>query len=110
MDEAQSSCRDGKKLPMVNLFPGDSYDTPATAPRSIIDRMLFNSRLYFLVKNFHIFQRTGKCARKGGLDAEHQVYFSNMNIRLVELCGGQIHLKGLDNLNSNEPFVLSAIT
>ena len=106
MDEAHSSCRDGKKIPMVNLFPGDSYDTPATAPRSIIDRLLFNSRLYFLVKNFHIFQRTGKCARKGGLDAEHQVYFSNMNIRLVELCGGRIHLKGLDNLNSNEPFVL----
>ena len=93
MDDAHCLCCDGKKLPMVNLFPGDAYDTPANAPRSIVDRMLFNSRLYFLVKNFHIFQLTGKCARKGGLDAEHQVYFSNMNIRLVELCGGRIHLK-----------------
>ncbi|MHB9138581.1 MAG: lysophospholipid acyltransferase family protein [Victivallaceae bacterium] len=102
MDDAISS----SKLKMENLFPGDSYDTPESAPRSIIDRLLFNSRFYFLQKNFRIFQRTGTCARKGGLDVGHQVYFSNMNIRLVELCGGKIHLKGLNNLNSNGPFVL----
>jgi 1-acyl-sn-glycerol-3-phosphate acyltransferase len=89
------------------LFPGDCYDTPASVPRSWCDRAFAWSRFYFLAKNFYIFYLTGNCARHHQLDAENQVRLSNMNIRLVEQCGGKIHLSGLNYLNTEQgPYVL----
>lgn len=82
----------------VNLFPGDAYDTPEDVRRSRRDRVLLGGRWYFFFRNFQIFSNSGRCARRGGLDAERQIYYSNQNIRLIESCGGKIHLRGLDNL------------
>lgn len=47
-------------------------------------------------------------AGAGRLDKERQIYYSNKNFRLVEKCGGRIHLRGLENLRdvSGEPVVL----
>ncbi|MFA7229851.1 MAG: lysophospholipid acyltransferase family protein [Victivallaceae bacterium] len=91
-----------------NLFEGDSYDTPADAHRSWLDKLLLGCRFHFYLKNFYIFCQTGKCARRGELDQEQQVFFSNKNIRLVESCGGRIHLRGLDNLRevAGRPVIL----
>ncbi|MDD3119351.1 MAG: lysophospholipid acyltransferase family protein [Victivallales bacterium] len=84
---------------MQNLFPGDCYDTPPSSRRDFIDKYLsLGTRWSFYLRNFFIFSRSGECGRKGLLDGEHQVFYSNMNIRLVEKCGGKIHLRGLDNL------------
>lgn len=85
---------------MQNLFPGDSYDTPPESKRDFIDRYLsFGGRWSFYIRNFFIFYCTGRCGRDGTLDAATQVYYSNKNIRLVEKCGGKIHLRGLNHLS-----------
>ena len=90
------------------LFAGDAYDTPADMRKSMLYRLSFGSRWYFYLNNFGVFARTGRCGRRGKLDKERQIYYSNKNFRLVEKCGGRIHLRGLENLRavSGEPVVL----
>ena len=87
------------------LFAGDAYDTPESMRKSMLYRLSLGSRWYFYLNNFGIFARTGRCGR---LDKERQIYYSNKNFRLVEKCGGRIHLRGLENLRdvSGEPVVL----
>ncbi len=95
---------------MKRLYPltGDGYDTPADAPKSLLYRLLFKSRWYFYFHNFLIFCRSGHCGAKGKLDKNNQIYYSERNLRLVERCGGQVHIRGLDNLRALEgrPVVL----
>ncbi|MEI3001428.1 MAG: lysophospholipid acyltransferase family protein [Victivallis sp.] len=76
--------------------------------KSMLYRLSLGSRWYFYLNNFGIFARTGRCGRRGRLDKERQIYYSNKNFRLVEKCGGRIHLRGLENLRdvSGEPVVL----
>ena len=90
------------------LFSGDSYDTPDDVSKSLLFRMLLGSRWYFYWNNFWIFCRTGRCGKRGTLTAERQIYYSNLNLRLVERCGGKVHLRGLDHLRALEgrPVVL----
>ena len=90
------------------LFDGDGYDTPEDVSKSLLFRMLLGSRWYFYWNNFWIFCRTGRCGKRGKLTAERQIYFSNRNLRLVERCGGKVHLRGLDNLRAldGRPVVL----
>ena len=90
------------------LFAGDAYDTPESMRKSMLYRLSLRSRWYFYLNNFGIFARTGRCGRRGRLDKERQIYYSNKNFRLVEKCGGRIHLRGLENLRdvSGEPVVL----
>ena len=96
-----------KPYQMENLFPADTYDTPP-GRRSLTDKLLLGNRLHFYLKNFGIFRKTGSCARKGMLDQERQVFFSNQNIRLTEECGGVFHLRGLNHLRemTGRPAVL----
>lgn len=82
------------------LFPGDSYDTPSDVPKSIWYRLLLKNRLYFYANNFYIFFQTGRCGKRGQLTQERQIFYSNKNLRLVERCGGKVHLRGLDNLRA----------
>lgn len=88
--------------PSCYLFHGDRYDTPPDVPRSLVYRALLGSRWYFYFVNFMVFCRTGRCGRKGLLDQEHQILYSNENLKLVEHCGGKIHLRGLDHLRALE--------
>lgn len=90
------------------LFAGDAYDTPESMRKSMLYRLSLGSRWYFYLNSFGIFARTGRCGRRGRLDKERQIYYSNKNFRLVEKCGGRIHLRGLENLRdvSGEPVVL----
>jgi 1-acyl-sn-glycerol-3-phosphate acyltransferase len=90
------------------MFDESSYDTPEDNKPSLLYRLLLGNRFYFYFNNFYVFFKTGMCARRGELDAEHQIYYSNQNFRLVESCGGKIHLKGLDNLRKlkGKPVIL----
>ncbi|MDD5729181.1 MAG: lysophospholipid acyltransferase family protein [Victivallales bacterium] len=81
-----------------NLFHEDSYDTPEDNKSSLTYRLLLGNRFYFYFNNFYTFFKTAMCARRGELDAENQIAYSNENFRLVEKCGGRIHLRGLDKL------------
>jgi len=91
-----------------NMFHKDSYDTPPETKRSWLYRLLLGNRFYFYINNFFIFFKTGMCAKRGELDVENQVFYSNQNFKLVEKCGGKIHLKGLDNLTklNGKPVIL----
>ncbi len=83
-----------------NLFKEDSYTTPENTRRYLVDRLCLGNRFHFYLRNFFIFFKTGKCARNNKLDAYHQVYYSNKNVKLTEGCGGKIHISGLKNLDN----------
>ncbi len=85
---------------MHNLFATGDYDTPAKSRRSWMKRLLQGNRLNFYLRNSLIFIQTGCCARRGKLNQERQVHFSNRNVKLVESCGGRIHLRGLEHLRN----------
>jgi len=92
---------------MQNLFPNDSYDTPDNMKRDSFDKYLsFGSRWYFYLRNFYIFFQSGNCGKRGELTGERQVFYSNKNIRLIERCGGKIHLRGLNNLSKVDGAVM----
>lgn len=83
------------------LFNGLSeYDTPVDAPRSAVFRLMLESRWYFYWKIFSVFCESGRNGRRGTLDAEMQIRLSSRNLRLVERCGGTVHLRGLDHLRA----------
>ena len=81
-----------------NPFPGDSYDTPPDTRRALCDRLLFGSRLSFYLRNFFIFARSGRQAKTTEFGAVPQTRNSYDNVRVLESCGGRLHLRGLDNL------------
>jgi 1-acyl-sn-glycerol-3-phosphate acyltransferase len=81
-----------------NMFHEDTYDTPENTKKFWGFRLLLGNRFYFYIRNFYVFFKTGMCARRGELDGENQIFYSNQNFKLVEGCGGKIHLSGLDNL------------
>ena len=86
----------------------DSYDTPANHPVSVWYKIF--RRWYFYWINFAVFITCGKLGKKGKLDKIAQIEQSNRNFRLVENCGGKIHVRGLDNLRAlnGKPCVLVA--
>ncbi len=86
----------------------DTYDTPATVPTSLLSRLPGCRRWYFYAGNFGIFCRSGQCGKAGKLDKNMQMFYSSGNIRLIERCGGKIHLRGLANLRAvaDRPVVL----
>lgn len=85
------------------MFHGmDSYDTPDNHPVALGFKLMFKSRWYFYLRNFGTFIRSGRCAARGKLDKDNQIFYSNDNIRLVEDCGSKVHLRGLDNLRALE--------
>ncbi|MBO7147995.1 MAG: 1-acyl-sn-glycerol-3-phosphate acyltransferase [Lentisphaeria bacterium] len=96
---------------MAFLFPtefsNDSYDTPEDFPRSLWEYAVLGSRLSFYIRNFYVFARVGTIAKQGRLTAERQADYSLKNIRIMESCGGRLHLRGLNNLSAfEEPAVI----
>jgi 1-acyl-sn-glycerol-3-phosphate acyltransferase len=91
------------------MFSGmDSYDTPADHPVATGFKLMLKSRWYFYFRNFGIFIRSGQCAARGELNGDNQIHHSNGNIRLVEDCGGTVHLRGLNHLRdlNGQPVVI----
>jgi len=82
-----------------NPFPEDSYDTPENCKRCFFDKLLLGSRASFYIRNFYVFYQTGRIARAGLLDGEAQIRQSLKNVRIVESCGGKVHLRGLSNVS-----------
>ena len=89
-------------IPDFNPFPGDSYDTPANFRRSIWEYVFFGSRISFYLRNFFVFCRSGWLAKHTPFNGEAQTRNSLDNLRIVESCGGKVHLRGLDNINKVE--------
>ena len=88
-------------------FGADTYDTPDNYPRSVWEYLTLGSRLSFYLRNFAVFARVGSIAKAGRLTAELQAEYAVENFRIVESCGGKIHLRGLHYLDSvQEPAVI----
>ena len=99
----------GKIMSETYMFKGvDSYDTPEEHPVSIWFKLF--RRWYFYWINFAVFITCGKLGKKGKLDKDAQIEQSNRNFKLVEDCGGKIHLRGLEHLRAlnGKPCVLVA--
>ncbi len=88
-----------QELAEFNRYKGDTYDTPE-GKRSFFNKLVLGNRIDFYVRNFFVFQQSGACAGRGQLDGSNQIKYSNMNVDVVEKCGGKIHLRGLDKVRS----------
>lgn len=85
---------------MDSFFPNASYDTPADKPRQLVDRLLLNTRWYFVGGYVHEIIRARSLALKGCYDRKVWSESSYRIFNLIESCGGRIHLRGLDNLRA----------
>lgn len=87
------------------LLMNSSYDT-APGQRDRWSKLLCNCRFYFYFRTYFNFYRIGRCSKQGRFDQAHQAFYSSLNFKVLEQCGAQIHLAGLDNLSSEKgPFV-----
>jgi len=82
-----------------NYFTTDSYNTKENTPRLLIDRLMFNTRLYFMSKYFAIVLKSRSLALKGQYDREPWASSSYDVFKLIEGCGGRFHITGLQNLH-----------
>ena len=85
-------------VPSEYLFDNvNVYDTPEPVRSALAFRLLFKSRWYFYAGIFGVFCRSGKLGMRGKLDGNAQIRMSNLNLRLVEKCGGRVHIAGLEH-------------
>ena len=88
-------------MPLDYIFRDvDVYDTPADNRTSIAFKLLLKNRWYFYAGIFGVFCRSGYLGARGRLDKAAQIDNSMRNFRLVERCGGRIHVAGLNNLRA----------
>ena len=88
-------------MPSEYLFYNvDGYDTPEDNRSSAGFRLCLGSRVYFYVGIFGTFFRGGILGARGRLDENAQTRLSNRNLRLIEKCGGRVHIAGLEHLRA----------
>jgi len=80
------------------FFIADSYDTRKDKQRVLLDRLMLNTRFYFLSKYAAIVLRSRSVALRGRYDTQAWASSSYEVFNLVESCGGRFHLTGLENL------------
>ncbi len=84
------------------FFTSDTYDTPNNSHRLLPDKLMLNTRIYFVFKFFKIVLKTRKLALKGIYDDEKWELSSYEVFKLIESCGGKIHITGLDYIRNCE--------
>lgn len=80
-------------------FAGESYHTEENTHRLFLDRLMFNTRLYFMGKYFSIVLKSRSSALEGRYEAEDWALSSFNVFKLIEGCGGRFHITGLENLH-----------
>jgi 1-acyl-sn-glycerol-3-phosphate acyltransferase len=78
----------------------NAYHTNEATPRSFFDKLLLNSRWYFLSKYIGVVFKSRKIALRGKYDREQWAYSSIDIFKIIESCGGRFHITGLDNIRS----------
>lgn len=85
----------------------NEYHTPENTPHLLSDRLTFNSRFIFTGRFLQTVFRSRSLARKGLYDTYQWVHSSHKIFTDVELCGGRVHITGMDNIrNSRGPVLL----
>lgn len=85
---------------MEPVFPCSSYDTPPGTPRRLGDRLSLNTRWYFVAGYVRVILHARALALQGRYDDKAWVASSLDTLRLIEGCGGRVHLRGLDNIHA----------
>lgn len=88
------------------ILAGNEYHTPETAPRLLLDRLLFNTRFAFLSQYIGIILETRSAAKRGIYDTQAWVDSSHKIFSLIEGCGGRFHITGIDNIRNQKSPVL----
>ena len=87
-----------------SVFAADTYITPPGREK-LMHRLLFRSRIYYVVRFISVVLRYWNIARK---DLDHGTWSraSRDIFEVIEDCGGRFHITGLDNLRKvNGPVV-----
>ena len=84
----------------------ESYHTPENHPQSIFDKLSLGSSVYFCLRFVAKLFENRKLALANKLDTKAWASKSMEMLKLVEDCGGKLHIEGLENiLKSKEPVV-----
>lgn len=76
----------------------DSYHTKDNTHRFLLDRLMINTRIFFMLKFFSIVLKSRSAVTKGQYDKEAWISSSYDIFKLIEGCGGRFHITGLENL------------
>ncbi|HEX3032588.1 MAG TPA: hypothetical protein VHS59_10160 [Bacillota bacterium] len=74
-------------IPIASYFTGDTYDTPANTPRYTGDKLLLNSRWFFVASYLSLIWRCRGMAIKGAYDNQAWASSSWEVVDMVEGCG-----------------------
>ena len=85
---------------MQLYFSGSTYDTPAKTPRFLGDKLMLNSRWYFVGGYLNVIIKARALAVRGRYNKQAWIGSSFNTLKLVEGCGGRFHIAGLDNLRT----------
>ncbi len=91
-------CKKSETLERAFITNSNYYTSPSHK-RALFDKLLFNSRLYFLYKYFGVVLRSRKKALNGTYDTKAWYESSHEIFDIIENCGGKFHLEGLDNID-----------
>jgi len=88
------------------LFKKDHYQT-APEKEKLLHRLLFRSRVYYVIRFLLVVFHSWPKARKSRLSRDDWYNSSFSMFRIVEDCGGVLEIRGLQNLNPvNTPVVI----
>ena len=88
------------------IFENDFYDTPEDKKRCVWDKLALNTRLFFHSQFFHIMYKANSVAKHGNFNDMEYCKISDNTFKLIENCGGKMHIRGLDNVrNLTDPVV-----
>jgi len=80
------------------FFTADTYHTLENTPRLLIDRLVLNTRLFFMSKYVSVVLKSRRAALKGRYDTQAWILSSFDVFKLIENCGGRFHITGLGNI------------
>jgi 1-acyl-sn-glycerol-3-phosphate acyltransferase len=89
-----------------DITAGDEYHTPEKGQRAMIDRLVFNSRLYFIGNFIKNIFKARRIVRKGLYTNLEWINSSQDIFTAVERTGTRVHITGLDHIRNNKGPVL----
>lgn len=95
-------------MEIPSYFPGDTYRTPDTVARPLLDKLLLGSRWYFYLSLIDIQRRHAPIARAGKYNRTLWAAGSMEAFHRAESVGCRFHISGIDNIRQNpeEPLVI----
>ena len=82
------------------IFSKDYYNTSDDKKRCLWDIIFFNTRFYFYLKFFIIILKANKVAQKGRFSDDEYCKIADDTFKVLENCGGKIHIKGLEHVRA----------